>query len=185
MRTTFTRLTCAAAAAMSLALSVDPASAACTRLAFSVNDYGKEGPTEDAKRLLDKYIAKKMAERGVTKYTTGKKTVTCELFLDVLLFDEHTCKAEATVCWDGSVPQGGVDQTAGGGETESAPKAAAKKPAKSEANIETGSTEKAPAAKEEAAAPAKEAVAPAKEEAPAAAAEEAPAAKEEAPEGAQ
>lgn len=174
MRTTFTRLTCAAAAAMSLALSVDPASAACTRLAFSVNDYGKEGPTNDAKRLLDKYIAKKMAEKGITKYTTGKKDVTCELFLDVLLFDEHTCKAEATVCWDGSVPQGGVDQTAGGGEAGATTKAAAKKPAKSESNIETGSTEKAPASE---AAPA------AKEEAPAAAAEEAPAAKEAAPEG--
>lgn len=176
MRTTFTRLTCAAAAAMSLALSVDPASAACTRLAFSVNDYGKEGPTNDAKRLLDTYIAKKMAEKGITKYTTGKKDVTCELFLDVLLFDEHTCKAEATVCWDGSVPQGGVDQTAGGGEAGATAKAAAKKPAKSEANIETGSTQKAPASE---AAPA------AKEEAPAAAAaEEAPAAKEAAPEGA-
>jgi hypothetical protein len=158
---------------MSLALSVDPASAACTRLAFSVNDYGKEGPTEDAKRLLDKYIAKKMAERGVTKYTTGKKDVTCELFIDVLLFDEHTCKAEATVCWDGSVPKGGADQTAGGGEAGAATKAAAKKPAASEANIETGSTEKAPAAAEPQAAPAKE-------EAPAAA-EEAPAAKEAAP----
>ncbi len=175
MRITFTRLTCAAAAAMSLALSVDPASAACTRLAFSVNDYGKEGPTEDAKRLLDKYIAKKMAERGVAKYTTGKKTVTCELFLDVLLFDEHTCKAEATVCWDGSVPQGGVDQTAAGGEGQTNTKAAAKKPAASEADIETGSTQKAPAAEEPKSAPVKE-------EAPAAA-KEAPAATEAAPEG--
>ena len=160
---------------MIMSLSVDPASAACTRLAFSVNDYGKEGPTNDAKRLLDKYIAKKMAEKGITKYTTGKKDVTCELFLDVLLFDEHTCKAEATVCWDGSVPQGGVDQTAGGGEAGATTKAAAKKPAKSESNIETGSTQKAPASE---AAPA------AKEEAPAPAAEEAPAAKEAAPEGA-
>jgi hypothetical protein len=81
-----------------------PASAACTRLGFSVNDYGKDGPTKDAKELLDKYIAKKMAERGVTNYTTGKKTVTCELFLNLILFDEHTCKAEATVCWGGSTP---------------------------------------------------------------------------------
>ena len=30
--------------------------AACQRLAFSVNDYGKDGPTKDAKDLLDKYI---------------------------------------------------------------------------------------------------------------------------------
>ena len=35
-----------------------PASAACTKLGFSVNDYGKDGPTKDAKELLDKYIAK-------------------------------------------------------------------------------------------------------------------------------
>ncbi len=80
----------------------DAASAACTRLAFSVNDYGKVGPANDAKNLLDTYIAKKMTERGVTSYKTGKKTVNCELFLDVILFDEYTCKAEATVCWDGS-----------------------------------------------------------------------------------
>lgn len=175
MHTMFTRLTCAAAAAMSLVLSVDPAAAACTRLAFSVNDYGKEGPTNDAKRLLDKYIAKWTAERGITKYTTGKKDVTCELFIDVLLFDEHTCKAEATVCWDGSLPKGGVDQTAGGGEGGTTTKAAAKTPAKSEATIETGSTEKAPAVDAEPAA---------KEAAPAPAAEVAPAATEAATDGA-
>ena len=53
-----------AASALAIAFagsSAMPASAACTRLAFSVNDYGKEGPTKDAKELLDKYIAKKMA----------------------------------------------------------------------------------------------------------------------------
>ena len=80
------------------------AEAKCTRLAFSVNDYGKEGPTNDAKSLLDKHIAKWAAEHGVKNYTTGKKDVTCELFLDVILFDEHTCKAEANVCWTGSAP---------------------------------------------------------------------------------
>lgn len=79
-----------------------PASAACTRLGFSVNDYGKDGPTKDAKDLLDKYIAKWTGEHGIAKYTTGKKDVNCELFLNFILFDEHTCKAEATVCWDGS-----------------------------------------------------------------------------------
>ena len=104
MRQSLKYLAASAVVAACAGLLAAPASAACTRLAFSVNDYGKEGPTKDAKDLLDKYIAKKMAERGVTDYKTGPKAVTCELFLDVILFDEHTCKAEATVCWGGSSP---------------------------------------------------------------------------------
>ena len=94
----------AAAAILAGCLSL-PAEAACTRLAFSVNDYGKEGPTRDAKELLDKHIAQWTAERGIKKYTVGEKTVKCELFLDFIVFDEHTCSAEATVCWSGSMPQ--------------------------------------------------------------------------------
>ena len=78
-----------------------PADAACTRLGFSVNDYGKDGPTKDAQNLLDKHIEKWAAERGIKKYKVGKKDVTCELFLDFIVFDEHTCKAEADVCWSG------------------------------------------------------------------------------------
>ena len=78
-----------------------PANAACTRLGFSVNDYGKEGPTKDAMNLLDKHIEKWTTERGIKKYKVGKKDVTCELFLDFIVFDEHTCKAEADVCWSG------------------------------------------------------------------------------------
>ncbi|MFV0369146.1 MAG: hypothetical protein ACK5KM_11865, partial [Hyphomicrobiaceae bacterium] len=43
--------------------AVAPAEARkCTRLGFSVNDYGKVGPTNDAKKLLDKYIATWTAE---------------------------------------------------------------------------------------------------------------------------
>lgn len=80
------------------ALSV-PADAACKKFGFTVNDYGKEGPTNDAKNLLDKHIAEWAAQNGVTDYQTGKKNVSCELFLDVVLFDEHTCTASATVCW--------------------------------------------------------------------------------------
>lgn len=71
----------------------------CTRLAFSVNDYGLEGPKKDAQELLDKYIVKWTAKKGIKKYRVGKKTVSCKLFLDVGLFDEHTCRAEASVCW--------------------------------------------------------------------------------------
>jgi hypothetical protein len=75
------------------------AEARCTRLAFSVNDYGKDGPTRDAKGLLDKYIANWTRSKGIAKYTVGKKEVSCELFLDMIVFDEHTCKATALVCW--------------------------------------------------------------------------------------
>lgn len=86
-----------------------PAEAKCTRLAFSVNDYGKDGPTKDAKSLLDSYISKWTAERGIKSYRAGKKDVNCELYLNLIVFDEHTCRAEATVCWDeknvGPVPK--------------------------------------------------------------------------------
>lgn len=82
-------------------IAAAPAQAKCTRLAFSVNDYGKDGPTKDAKGLLDKYIKEWTSERGITNYRTGKKDVSCELFLDLILFDEYTCRAEADVCWDG------------------------------------------------------------------------------------
>ncbi len=80
-------------------MATSPAEAKCTRLAFSVNDYGKVGPTKDAKDLLDKYISKWTAEQGISNYRTGKKDVTCELFLDFIVFDEYTCRAEASVCW--------------------------------------------------------------------------------------
>ncbi|MEQ1651469.1 MAG: hypothetical protein ABL897_03175 [Hyphomicrobium sp.] len=107
MRSTTKFALTAAMAALAATVTALPASAACTRLGFSVNDYGKDGPTKDAKELLDKYIAKKMADRGITKYKTGKKDVTCELYLNLIVFDEHTCKAEATVCWDGApLPKG-------------------------------------------------------------------------------
>jgi hypothetical protein len=75
------------------------ASAKCQRMGFTVNDYGKDGPTRDAKDLLDKYIAEWTKGKGIKKYTVGKKDVTCELFLNLLVVDEHTCTARAVVCW--------------------------------------------------------------------------------------
>jgi hypothetical protein len=81
-----------------------PAFAKCTRLGFSVNDYGKDGPTKDAKELLDKYVAEWAKSKGITNYRIGKKDVSCELFLNLILFDEHTCKAEAQVCWGDGEP---------------------------------------------------------------------------------
>lgn len=82
-----------------VAVLASPADAACKKFGFTVNDYGKDGPTNDAKNLLDKHISEWAAQNGVSDYSTGKKTVSCELFLDVILFDEHTCTASATVCW--------------------------------------------------------------------------------------
>jgi hypothetical protein len=90
----------AAFVAVSWIVAGGAAHAACTKLASSVNDYGKTGPTADAKALLDKHIARWAKEHGVSKYTAGQKTVTCELYLDVGVFDEYTCKAVATVCWE-------------------------------------------------------------------------------------
>lgn len=89
-------------AAVAVSTFATLAEARCTRLAFSVNDYGKQGPTDDAKKLLDTYISKWAVERGIKQHTVGKKDVTCELFLDFGVFDEHTCKAAATVCWPGN-----------------------------------------------------------------------------------
>jgi len=82
------------------------ASAKCRRMGFTVNDYGKDGPTRDAKNLLDKYIADWTKEKGIKKFTVGKKDVKCELFLNFIVFDEHTCTARATVCWGDSAKPG-------------------------------------------------------------------------------
>jgi hypothetical protein len=90
------------AAAYFLAAAVFAATAAearCATLAFSVNDYGKDGPTKDAQALLDKYIADWTKAKGIKDYTVGKRDVSCKLFLNLIVVDEHTCKASAQVCW--------------------------------------------------------------------------------------
>ncbi len=86
-------------AGLSLATGSGAHARECTRLAFSVNDYGIEIPRRDSQRLLDAYIKEWTSERGIENYTVGEKEVTCKLFLDLVLFDEHTCRAEAPVCW--------------------------------------------------------------------------------------
>jgi hypothetical protein len=91
-----------------LAAGAEPAHAACKRFGFTVNDYGKEGPIKDAKALLDKHIAKWAADQGISDYQTGKKDVSCELFLNFIVFDEHTCTASASVCWGGDQAKVGV-----------------------------------------------------------------------------
>jgi hypothetical protein len=98
-----------------LAAGTEPAHAACKRFGFTVNDYGKEGPIKDAKALLDKHIAKWTADQGISDYQTGKKDVSCELFLNFIVFDEHTCTASANVCWGGDQAKVGVLEEAEGG----------------------------------------------------------------------
>ena len=92
-----------------VAVSAAPADASCKRFGFTVNDYGKDGPTKDAKELLDKHIAEWAAQNKIKDYKTGSKTVNCELFLNFVVFDEHTCTASANVCWNdgkgGSIPE--------------------------------------------------------------------------------
>src|SRR5262245_33118755 len=95
----------AAAVVGSVCLGATTAEAACQRFSYLANDYGKEGPTRDAKNLLDKHIVKWAAEKGIKDYTVSPKTVKCELFLNFIVFDEHTCTATAQVCWgDGGIP---------------------------------------------------------------------------------
>ena len=84
------------------------AHAACKRFGFTVNDYGKDGPIRDAKALLDKHIASWASQQGIKDYTVGKKDVSCELFLNFIVFDEHTCTASANVCWGGDRAEGAL-----------------------------------------------------------------------------
>ena len=121
MRSIARSATLAAMAAAFVCAGAASASATCKRMAFTVNDYGKEGPTRDAINLLDKYIADYTKEKGIKKYTVGKKDVKCELYLNLIIVDEHTCKASATVCWG--------DDAAPGAAAPAATKAPAVKPA--------------------------------------------------------
>lgn len=104
MRLRFLSIVTIASFATVLILSVTSARAACKRLGFTVNHYGKEGPTADSKRLLDGYIESWTAKRGIKRYKKSKKTVSCYKFLDFGFFDEWTCKAVSEVCFKGPIP---------------------------------------------------------------------------------
>ena len=101
MHSRSTSVALAAAVAAAVCLAATAADAKCERFSYLVNDYGKDGPTKDAKNLLDKYIVTWTKEKGIANYTVGKKDVKCELFLNFIVFDEHTCEASALVCWGG------------------------------------------------------------------------------------
>jgi hypothetical protein len=104
MRSRSTSVALGAAVAAAFCLAATAADAKCERFSYLVNDYGKEGPTRDAKNLLDKHIVKWAAEKGIKNYTVSTKTVKCELFLNFVVFDEHTCTATAQVCWGEGIP---------------------------------------------------------------------------------
>lgn len=89
----------AALLAVSVLTEASFAEPRCQTLFYSVNDYGKEGPARDAARLLDEYIAKWTAEKGIKNYRKTPKEMKCELFLDFIVFDEYTCTASADICW--------------------------------------------------------------------------------------
>jgi hypothetical protein len=130
-----------------VAAGMIPAHAACKRFGFTVNDYGKEGPIKDAKALLDKHVANWAAEQGIKDYTIGKKDVSCELFLNFIVFDEHTCTASANVCWGADK---GAAQTAEPSESGTPPapvrKAEAQKDAGHAAKQAAAPAAEAPAA---------------------------------------
>lgn len=117
------------AAALSL---MNPAMAGCRRMGFTVNDYGLEGPKRDAQNLLDKHISEWALEQGIEKYNIGKKDVSCELYLNLVVFDEHTCTATATVCWGESINRN-KPQTASTKKPAPVKKEASKKAKSSEA----------------------------------------------------
>jgi hypothetical protein len=126
--TSVSKLAIAITLAGAIAGLAGPAVAGCKRMGFLVNDYGKEGPTNDAKSLLDKHIAQWAAEQGIEKYTVGKKDVKCDLFLNLIVVDEHTCTASATVCWGNEKMPAAERETAAGGDAITEPKS--KKPKK-------------------------------------------------------
>jgi hypothetical protein len=99
MRRGCTLVAAASSVVAAAAFAAPAAHARCATLAFSVNDYGKDGPTKDAQALLDRYIADWTKSKGITGYTVGKRDVSCQLFLNLIVVDEHTCKASAQVCW--------------------------------------------------------------------------------------
>jgi hypothetical protein len=134
MSMSITRLLLLAGAAALLPCAMVPAAAApakpeCQQLYFEVNDYGKEGPSRDAQANLDKLIVKWTQDKGIKTYKTEKKDVSCELFLDAVVFDEYTCKATADICW---TPQ----KTAATSAAKAEPKGAAKTQAKAAAKTE-------------------------------------------------
>lgn len=126
--------------AMSAAVAA-PAKPECQQLYFEVNDYGKEGPSRDAQAMLDKLIVKWTQDKGIKTYKTQKKDVSCELFLDAVVFNEYTCKATADICWTPSKTAAKREaKKVAKTEAKPAPKTAVKNAAKAEPKSDPNST---------------------------------------------
>lgn len=148
--TSVSKLAIAMTLAGAIAGLAGPAVAGCKRMGFLVNDYGKDGPTKDAKSLLDKHIAQWAAEQGIEKYTVGKKDVKCDLFLNLIVVDEHTCTASATVCWGNDKMPASQQDASTGDAPKSEPKPKAKKQAAAKAAEEKAAETKPAEVKTEA-----------------------------------
>ena len=129
MRLRFAAAALIGALAVTFIVPATPAYAICKKLGFTVNHYGKKGPTEDSKRLLDGYLDSWTAERGIKKWRRkGKKTVSCYQFLDFGFFDEWTCKAVQEICFRGKkIPEVIAKKGSAAKKTASKKKAGSKK----------------------------------------------------------
>ena len=78
---------------------VSAATPGCRTRSFLVNDYGKDGPTADAKRLLEADIAEWTKANNLQNIKISARDVQCEQFLNFIVFDEWTCTASAQICW--------------------------------------------------------------------------------------
>ncbi len=71
----------------------------CEWHAFEVNDYGKEGPIRMARENLYKWVDNLKKEKRIKNVSVSERKPKCRLFLDFGIFDEHTCRIEAKICW--------------------------------------------------------------------------------------
>ena len=69
----------------------------CKGHVFEVNHYGKSG-IELARENLNKYVAELKKKSPRKRIRVIEDEPRCYKFLDLILFDEWTCKIEAAIC---------------------------------------------------------------------------------------
>lgn len=72
-------------------------SSRCEGHIFEVNHYGKSG-IELARENLNNYVADLKKKSPRKKFRVVEDEPQCYKFLDLILFDEWTCKIEAAIC---------------------------------------------------------------------------------------